>query len=485
MEANNNTQTQPLQPPVYQAPIVAQPAYVPQMPAQVPPSSSKKGIFIIIFLVLLILGVVGGIFAFINMRSSGGTGGGGEIVWWGLWEDASIVTPLITKYESENPGVTIKYVKQSPEEYRERLASAMARGDAPDIFRIHNTWVPMFNEELAVIPSSVMSEEEYRETFYTPIVESLVSKEGPVGIPLMYDSLGLFVNQDLFTTFSASVPSGWDELRQTATELTIRDVTQGLQQSGFAMGQVENIDNWQEIITLMLIQNGADLVKLDGVLAIDPYRYFLQFKSTDRIWDETFPPSKLAFSTGKVAMIIAPSSAAWEINRQNPSLKFRVYPVPQLTKLSESDPDITYATFWTEAVWSQSKKQTQAWEFLKFLSSSESLQTLYNNSKESEDVLPGAYPRKDMKGFLTNDPFYGATVNLADDAKVWYTASDTNDGETGINTLLAAAYIKGLQFKNVGNVANDLESILPQISIEVRTVLSKYGLVAPPPPPEE
>ena len=475
MEANTNNSPVPVITP-QSAP--QQPTFVPAI-APTPVKSNKKVFAIIGSLVALIIIVFIAIFAVLLPRLNNSSSGEGEIVWWGFWEESQ-VTPLIAEYQSQHPGVTIKYVKQSQTDYRERLSSSIARKQAPDIFKIHNTWVPMFSEDLATLPGDIMPEEEYINTFYSPVKDSLITKEGIVGIPLSFDALGLFVNQDIFTTFSESVPKSWNELRQTATNLTIKNLERtsdnNIEQSGIALGLVDNVEYWQEILMLMLIQNGANLVDLNGSLASGAYQYYLQFKTVDRVWDETFPDSVTAFAAGKVAMILAPSTASQKVLDLNPNVRFKVYPVPQLPKLNDSDPNVTYATFWAESVWSGSKHQKESWEFLKFMSSSSSIVKLGLNEPS---------PRKDMKANYASNPYYASTVNEADTARVWYVASDTNDGQTGINSSLAEAYKKPLAVTGNLSVAGDIEKLLPQVSLEVRTILSKYGLVAPPPPPEE
>ncbi|PIZ46260.1 hypothetical protein COY30_00480, partial [Candidatus Woesebacteria bacterium CG_4_10_14_0_2_um_filter_44_9] len=101
------------------------------------------------YLVFIFLGLalIGGIIFFLVRRNSN-KGSSGEITWWGLWEDEPTVAPLITEYQLKNPKVTIKYVKQSQQDYRERLTNALAKGTGPDIFTFHNSWVPMFKNDL-------------------------------------------------------------------------------------------------------------------------------------------------------------------------------------------------------------------------------------------------------------------------------------------------------------------------------------------------
>ena len=97
-----------------------------------------------------------GLIGFILSRVLGGKDGGGEadLTWWGLWEDESVVAPLIAEYQEANPKVKIQYVKQSQQDYRERLTNALAKGEGPDIFRFHNSWVPMLKNELDFVPPS-------------------------------------------------------------------------------------------------------------------------------------------------------------------------------------------------------------------------------------------------------------------------------------------------------------------------------------------
>ena len=164
-------------------------------------------------------------------------GSGGEIVWWGLWEDDATIATLISSYQAKNPNVKIKYVKQSKEDYRERLTNALVKGTGPDIFRYHNTWVPMFRAELDKIPSSVYSVADFANTFYPVAVADLTNGTSLVGIPLEYDGLTLFINEDIFEQSGKSIPTTWNDVRQTSRELTIKDERGSITQSGIALGR--------------------------------------------------------------------------------------------------------------------------------------------------------------------------------------------------------------------------------------------------------
>ena len=97
----------------------------PQPVVTPPPKSGlpKVAIFAVAALLILIIIVV--IFKILTSPATS-TKTTGNITWWGLWEDQNNVQPLISAYEAAHKGVKVTYVQQSPQDYRERLTSALA-----------------------------------------------------------------------------------------------------------------------------------------------------------------------------------------------------------------------------------------------------------------------------------------------------------------------------------------------------------------------
>ncbi|MBU0998359.1 extracellular solute-binding protein [Patescibacteria group bacterium] len=397
-----------------------------------------------------------------------------EITYWGLWEDKNIIGPLISEYEAKNPGITIKYVLQSHQDYRDRLVSAMTKDTAPDIFRFHNSWTPMLKKELDYLPASVMSASEFAQTFYPVAISDLTSETGIVGIPLEYDAISLFINEDIFSAAGKTPPKTWDELRSVARELTVKDENGIITQAGVALGRVENVDHWQEILALMMLQNGVNLSNPTGKLAEDALTFFTIFSSVDGVWDQTLAPSTTEFAAGKLAMYFAPSWRIFEILQQNPNLKVRAISIPQLPKASSSDLGISYASYWVEGVWSKSQNKLVAWDFLKFLSTKESLQKLYQNASKVR-LFGEPYSRVDMANLLVNDPIVGVIISDAPNAQSWHLYSRTWDGPTGINTLLSKYFEDGVTAVNGGETS---KSALETVSSGVSQVLTQYGLMS-------
>ncbi len=439
------------------------------------PPPPKKGFPKIALILVVVLGLAGLGFLLVKfvlpwIREEKET----TLTWWGLWEDQTTVASLITEYEGTHPKVKITYVKQSPQDYRERLTSALATETGPDIFRFHNTWVPMFKNELDKMPASVMAAAEYAEIYYPVVSSDLASGTGLVGIPLGYDALTMYINEDIFTSAGKTSPTTWDDLRQTAIELTAKDDKGIITQAGVSLGRTENVDHWPEILALMMLQNGAKLSNPTSKLAEDALVFYTVFASVDGVWDETLPPSTVAFAGGKVAIYFGPSWRAFEIKLQNPNLNFRTYPLPQLPKASSSQSDVSYATYWVEGVWTRSKKKEAAWEFLKFLSSKSSLEKLYQNAAQTR-AFGEPYPRVEMQEYLVTDSIVGSIVSQAPDAQSWFLQSRTFDGPTGINSQINKYYEDAINAVNSGVRA---DRALETVASGVSQILSQYGLVS-------
>ncbi|MEK7061033.1 MAG: extracellular solute-binding protein [Patescibacteria group bacterium] len=440
-------------------------------PGLVVTPTAKKSFPKALFFVVLILIVLGLVY-FIFFRGNKAATSSGEIVWWGLWEDEATISPLINEYEARNPKVKIKYIKQSKQDYRERLTTALTKENGLDIFTFHNSWVPMFKNHLDPIPASTMTPSEFSQVFYPVMVNDLTSGTGILGIPLGYDALTLFINNDIFANSGKNSPTTWDDLRSLARELTRKDETGTIIQSGVALGRTENIDHWQEILALMMLQNGADLTNPTGKLAEDALTFYTLFSSLDGVWDASLPNSTAMFAGGKLAMYLAPSWRVFEILQLNPALNFKTVPVPQLAKGSIGQKGVVYATYWVQGVSNKSKNKLAAWDFLKFVSSKDALSKIYANSIKQRS-FGEAYPRIDMAPLLTDHPILGSIVSQAPDARSWYLQSRTFDGPTGINSLI------NKYFEDAVNAVNSRDTavkVLPTVAQGVLQVLKQYGI---------
>ncbi|MBI2010444.1 MAG: extracellular solute-binding protein [Candidatus Chisholmbacteria bacterium] len=388
------------------------------------------------------------------------------LTYWGLWEETPVVKPIIDTYTSLNPHVTINYQQQSHRDYRERLQSALASGSGPDIFRFHNTWVPMLRSELAPVPPTLFDTAAFSSTFYPVAQKDLVVGNSIVGVPLMIDGLGLYYNKTIFTAAGKSPPQNWEELRQTAFDLVVRDQIGRLQTAGIALGTTTNVEHWPDILALMILQNGGNPADPSSTATADALRFYTIFSTSDRVWDDSLPNSIFAFATEKVAMIIAPSWQAHAIKEINPDIDFAIIPVPQLPGNT-----ITWASYWAEGVSEKSQNQEAAFKFLQYLSDRGTLVNFYTEASKVR-LFGEPYSRRDLAETLESDEFVGAYITQAPDAQSFYLASRTFDN--GINDKIIKYYEDAV---NAVNQGEDAQKALQTVAQGVAQVLSQYGIV--------
>ena len=385
--------------------------------------------------------------------------------YWGLWETSAAMESLIAEFNQEHPEIKVEYVQQSHKDYRERLQSAIARGEGPDIFRFHSTWVPMLKDDLDAVPPEAFNAASFQEVFYPVVAKDLRRGANFVGIPLEIDGLALFVNSRLLKAAGKSPPTTWEELRQTAFDLTIRDASGRIQTAGVALGTTNNIDHWPDILALMMLQNGVDLTDPTDKLAVDALLFYTIYARSDKVWDESQANSTQAFASEKVAMYFGPSWRVLDMKALNPELEFTVHPVPQLPNTN-----ITWASYWVEGVSAKSEQKKEAWEFVKFLSSKETLEKLYAQATK-ERPIGEPYARTDMKDLLKDDPYVGAYILQAPAARSWYLSSATHDN--GINDRI----IKYMEDAvNAVNEKADPQRSLDTASQGISQILSQYGV---------
>jgi len=387
------------------------------------------------------------------------------LTYWGLWETQPVLASLINQFQTLNPGVTVNYVQQSHKDYRERLQSALARNQGPDIFRFHATWVPMIKDELAPLPTTITDASQ----LFPAAKKDLTSGSSIIGLPLMFEGLSLYYNQDIFTAAGKTPPTTWEDLRKTALDLTVKDTAGKIQTSGVALGTATNVDHWPDILALMLLQNGADPANPTTKLAEDALTFYTIFTLQDKVWDSTLPNSTQSFATGKVAMYFAPSWRAHDLKQLNPQLKFATVPVPQLPTTN-----ITWASYWAEGVAAKSKNKATAIKFLEFLGTKDNLVKLYTEAAKTR-AFGEIYPRKDLADTLKSDPIVGSFVTQQDKAQSWYLSSLTHDN--GINDRIIKYYQDAVNSINSGTPVTQSLSTAAQ---GVQQVLSQYGLAKAP-----
>lgn len=467
---------------VIQNPFVPQgvtPSVAQAVPAPAPVSSGTgpagsavrgSGVRRIIMILVFLMFVLGAIFAgkfalgFLAQQQEV------TITYWGLWEDDAIVRSVLAAFEATHPKIKVSYFKQSPKQYRERLAAAITRGEGPDVFRFHNTWVPLLRNDLATVPIKIMTPAQFASAFYPVASRDLVAGPNIYGIPLEFDGLGLYYNEDMLAQAGVSVPTTYEELLNVVPKLTVKNGNT-IVSSAIALGTTNNVEHFSDIAALMMMQNGAKLTEPTGAEAEQTlifYRKFADSADPAYTWNETMDNSISAFASGKVAMILAPSWRVFDIKQINPNLRFKITTAPQLPGNT-----VTWASYWVEGVSRQSRNQNAAWEFVNYLTSREAAVKLY--TEESKTRLFGEpYARVELGASIKDDPYAGAYIKQASlDARSFPLSSRTFDN--GLNDKLIKYLEDAINSMAKGAAPS---AVLQTMAAGFRQVLGQYGLTS-------
>lgn len=394
------------------------------------------------------------------------------LTYWGLWEDDNLIKPAILEYQKQHPNIIINYERKSSINYRTRAQTQIREGVGPDIFRIHNSWLPMFVSDLASAPKDVLTLADFKNMFYPVAADSFVKDNQILGAPAEVDGLALFYNEEMLNAVGGKPPKNWQEFIDLATKMTVKDVT-GIKTAGAALGSTGNVDHWSDIIGLLLFQQpGVDLDNIATSQAAEVLRFYTGFVTDPRkkTWDVNLPKSTDMFAQGRLGFYFAPSWRAHELRVANPNLKFKVAPVPQL-----SGKTVAWASFWGEVVSSRSKNPAEAWKFVKFLTSQEAEKLLFQQASQVR-LFGEPYSLVSLAPEIAQDPIVGAFVTQGPSYKFWYLASNTFDN--GLNDEMIKYWGDGI---NATLQGTDPATALQTVKQGVKQVLDKYLRPAPVP----
>ncbi len=432
----------------------------------------KKIFLLFVIIIVLALLVGGGIFLFGKVQNSAKSGNV-TLKYWGLWDDQTIIQPLISDFERTHPNIKVQYEKQDIKglgQYVERLTTRINNGSGPDIVRFHSSWTLQLKNYLLPFPKDVVESTQLQEDFYKTVENDMKIGGAYYGIPLGIDTLSMFVNTKLLQDKGLPAPQYWNEIYEKyAPELVVKDQGGKIITPSIALGAYDNITHAPDIIAMLLLQNGADPADLaagDGENAKGALDYYTVFSKGDKaVWDETLDNSTLAFAKGNLAIYFGYSWDIFTIRALNPTLEYQVLKVPSL-----ADRNDTVSSYWAEGVSSKTKYSKEAFEFVSFLASREALQKL-NATQAKTRPFGTLYPRKSMAPLLSSNTLVYPFVSQADNARSTFFSSDTYDGDTGMISQMNVYLGNAIRSMN-NNTSSD--TAVDTLAQGVAQILSRY-----------
>lgn len=335
-------------------------------------------IFIVFIIVLIFFGVIPGL-------KDDNSANSADLLFWSTYPK-SVFEEILNEYGRQNSGVNITYVEKAEKSYESELLNALATGRGPDIWTIPEGLVHRNTDKIFALPSILMTEREFKESFAEAASAAFFQNGQIVGLPFAMDPLVLYWNKDFFASEAIGLPpKTWEEFLSYTGRLTKRSENGNITRAGAAMGLAENIPEAKDIVSLLILQGGTSIVdmqthaitlgesRLENKIRVSPtesalrfYTDFARRNKTSYTWNNTFPDPVSAFSREEVAMIIGHASNLPAIMEQNAHINVGVSPVPQY---SGAPLNITHARSDALTVSFASRYRNQAWQLARHLAS--------------------------------------------------------------------------------------------------------------------
>lgn len=382
------------------------------------------GLAVIILLTFLVLGSFGG-----NQQPKV------TLQFWGTFDESSFYRDAIRDFEKNNPNINVMYRQFNYEDYEKQLIGSFAAGTGPDIWLMHNTWLPKHYDKIQPLPQQIPKGEktalftlkEFQEQFVDVAVEDFTAGSQIYALPIYIDTLALYYNKDLLNSAGIVLPpSNWDEFNDAVKKLTIFDERGNIVRAGAAIGTAKNVNRSTDILSLLMLQSGVKMTNANGTSATfsrsvngekvgeTALQYYTDFagRSNEQIytWNDGQHYSIDAFIEGNAAMMFNYSHHIKTIRDKSARFNFAVAPAPQI---SGTPIAVNYANYWAPTVSKQSKYSDAAWKFLVYLSSAKGAVFYLNASGR-----PSA--RRDLIEQQRTDPDLGTFAVQALSAKSWY-----------------------------------------------------------------
>lgn len=304
---------------------------------------------------------------------------------WGTLDPSSAMSDAIGAYLAKRPNTTINYREFPESTYETDLVDALASGRGPDLFMIHNTWLPKHYSKMLPFTDAQLTPQQLQDLF-PRVVEQDFAPDGVIfALPLYIDTLALFYNKDIFDRKSIALPPvTWDDV-QTAIE-KIREMNRGgrITLAGAALGgSATSVNHAPDILSLLMLQTGVPMVSndfsratfaSDGLTSLGFYTKFADSQHRSYTWNDEQEPSLDAFAAGTVGMIFDYARAGAIAQEKNQFLRMGITPMPQAEATSNR---VDYASYYGVAVSAQSAKSAAAADFALALTTNADLNSPY------------------------------------------------------------------------------------------------------------
>lgn len=430
----------------------------------------KLGNFQLITIVIFIAGGVLGIMVFsgfIPIGKNKDTGPTGTVVMWGTVKTTSL-SKALEDFSRANKTFVLKYIQKDPTTFDHDLLEALASGTGPDMFILSDDLILHYQDKIMPIPYASYPIASFK-TVYAGIGDIYLNSKGILALPLSIDPMMMYYNRTLFN--SAGIidpPKYWNDFETMIPLLNKKDANNKLLTSTVALGQFVNINHAKDIISMLFLQAGNEIVNekngtFHSTLNEQDYKNPLNLPSmlsfytsfSDPLnplysWNRSLPNSRDAFSAENLAIYFGYASELGYLTTKNPNQDFYIAPVPQI---KNSNMKVTFGRTQAVAVSAFTKNPATALAAAGLLASGDFA------DKFSSSILM-APARRDLLAVKKTDAYFPVFYNSALFAKAWLDPS-TGDTDAIFRRMVENVLSNNLSVANsVSDASAKLELLL-------------------------
>ncbi|MGW6928890.1 extracellular solute-binding protein [Lentzea sp. NPDC054927] len=274
------------------------------------------------------------------LSACGTSAGGGdekqEITVWLMKDTATedFVTRFESEFERDHANLDLKIQIQEWNGITQKVTSALASTDPPDVIEVGNTQVAQYVASKGVTDLSGKKGELQGDDWIPGLAEPGAVDGKQFGVPFYAANRVVIYRKDLFEAAQVAVPKTREEWLAATAKLD-----QGDQQGIYLPGQ-----NWYTLSGFVW-DEGGDLAAQDGdkwkgslntpeaLAGMDFYQKLQALGDGPKDSDEAKPQQTDVVAGGKVAQFIAVPGAAKLVTKANPALEGKIgfFPIPGKT----------------------------------------------------------------------------------------------------------------------------------------------------------
>lgn len=431
---------------------------------------------------------------------------------WGVVDDIDVYKSAFDAYRALHPNVVINFRRLRLEEYEDRLLNAFAEDRGPDLFLVHNTWVGKYVNKIVPMPASTkvayavvagtlkkettwelksepsITLRDFKDQYADAVIRDAVRlvtvpapgstdpsatirQERLLAAPIWMDTMALYYNKDILNAAGIPTPPEyWDQFQEQVKKITKLDADGGIVQSAVGMGTANNVERGTDLLTALMLQNGAQMAEANGnptfanapesvagrrevppaYQALEFYTDFANPAKETYTWNASQPNSLEAFIQGKTAFFFGYSYHFEQIRSRAPKLNVGVTKLPQI----EGNPSKNIANYWMWVVSKKSVNQDLAWNLLNFVMKPDTSKKLLTDMKR-----PAA--RKGLLADQFADETVGVFASQVLTAQSWYRGNNVGVMEDAFATLIEAGLVGGQRVRDaMGFASNQIRQTL-------------------------